>query len=583
MSCRIAHAGHLSESFQVKTGVRQGCLLSPFLFLLVIDWIIKSTTAGRKNGIQWTLWTQLDDLDFVDDLALLSHSHSQMQDKTTCLKATSAGTGLKINRKKTELMKINTTANTPVTVGGEPIREVESFVYLGSVVDGQGGTDRDITARIGKARAAMVMLKNIWASKVISTRTKLRIFNFNVKSVLLYRCETWRITKTMQQKIQSFFNTCLRRIFNIRWPEKIQNEEQWERAGQEPLAKQILRRKCSWIGHTLRKPASSTTRQAMTWNPQGKRKRGRPCNSWSDSETEASGPGPQSQSQPQSQSHSIEIWPRFLIVHCTAEGKKAARLHPFLVGETLRSCTGRPDASRLRSGDLLVECKRKAHSNSLLQLQKIGDYPVTVSPHRSLNSSRGVIRDEALADLGEAELIRALKSQAVTHAKVFKTGTIILTFGQPTAPEKLWAGFYWVKVKAFIPLPLRCFKCQRFGHGQASCRNDPTCAKCGGKDHDDKDCSSSPACINCKGSHPSSSKDCPKWKEECTIQRIRVEQKVSFPEARRMASARTQKGDKGVEVTNPFNVLEDMEVVTIEDRPLPPSPLVSPSKTSAVT
>nr|KAG5709228.1 hypothetical protein BaRGS_017980 [Batillaria attramentaria] len=280
MSCRIAHAGQLSESFEVKTGVRQGCLLSPFLFLLVIDWIMKTTTAGRKNGIQWTLWTQLDDLDFADDLALLSHSHSQMQDKTTCLEATSAGTGLKINRKKTELMKINTTANTPVTVGGEPIREVESFVYLGSVVDGQGGTDRDVTARIGKARAAMVMLKNVWASKVVSIRTKLRIFNSNVKSVLLYGCETWRTTKTMQQKIQTFLNTCLRRIFNIRWPEKIRNEELWERAGQEPVAKQILRRKWGWIGHTLRKPASSTTRQALTWNPQGKRKRGRPRNSW---------------------------------------------------------------------------------------------------------------------------------------------------------------------------------------------------------------------------------------------------------------------------------------------------------------
>nr|KAG5688556.1 hypothetical protein BaRGS_010191 [Batillaria attramentaria] len=274
MSCRIAHAGQLSESFEVKTGVRQGCLLSPFLFLLVIDWIMKTTTTGRKNGIQWTLWAQLDDLDFADDLALLSHSHSQMQDKTTCLEATSAGTGLKINRRKTELMKINTTANTPVTVGGEPIREVESFVYLGSVVDGQGGTDRDVTARIGKARAAMVMLKNIWASKVVSIRTKLRIFNSNVKSVLLYGCETWRTTKTMQQKIQTFLNTCLRRIFNIRWPEKIRNEELWERAGQEPAAKQILRRKWGWIGHTLRKPASSTTRQALTWNPQGKRKRG---------------------------------------------------------------------------------------------------------------------------------------------------------------------------------------------------------------------------------------------------------------------------------------------------------------------
>ena len=66
----------------------------------------------------------------------------------------------------------------------------------------------------------------------------------------------------------------------FQWQEKIRNEELWERAGQEPVAKQILRRKWGWIGHTLRKPASSTTRQALTWNPQGKRKRGRPRNSW---------------------------------------------------------------------------------------------------------------------------------------------------------------------------------------------------------------------------------------------------------------------------------------------------------------
>ena len=199
----------------MKTGVRQGCLVSPFLFLLAIDWIMKTTTTGRNNGIQWTLWTQLDDLDFADDLALLSHNHSQMQDKTTLLETTSAGTGIKINRKKTELMKMNTTANAPITVGGEPIREVESFVYLGSVVDQQGGTDRDVTAIIGKARAAFVMLKNIWASGEITMRTKLRIFNSNVKSVLLYRCETWRTAQTMQRKIQTFFNTCVRRIYKI--------------------------------------------------------------------------------------------------------------------------------------------------------------------------------------------------------------------------------------------------------------------------------------------------------------------------------------------------------------------------------
>jgi hypothetical protein len=119
-----------SESFEAKTRVRQECLLSPFLFLLVIDWITKTTTASRNNRIQWIPWTQLDDLDFADNLALLSHNHRQMQNKTTILETTSASTGLKINNKKTELMKINTTANVSVTVSGEPIRKVKTFIYL---------------------------------------------------------------------------------------------------------------------------------------------------------------------------------------------------------------------------------------------------------------------------------------------------------------------------------------------------------------------------------------------------------------------------------------------------------------------
>ena len=118
---------------------------------------MKNTTAGRNNGIQCGLCKQLDDLDFADDLALLSHNYAEMQEKTTRLEATSAGTGLMINKKKTELMKMNTTANTPITVGSESIRDVESFVYLGSVIDKQGGTDHDVRERIGKARGAFVI------------------------------------------------------------------------------------------------------------------------------------------------------------------------------------------------------------------------------------------------------------------------------------------------------------------------------------------------------------------------------------------------------------------------------------------
>jgi hypothetical protein len=64
------HESKLTESIDVKTGVKQGCLLSPFLFLLAIDYIMRESTEGKRNGIQWTMWQQLDDLDFTNDKLL---------------------------------------------------------------------------------------------------------------------------------------------------------------------------------------------------------------------------------------------------------------------------------------------------------------------------------------------------------------------------------------------------------------------------------------------------------------------------------------------------------------------------------
>ena len=125
MSCRVVHRGQLSDCFNVRTGVCQGCLLSPFMFLLVIDWIMRTTTEGKKNGVQRTPWTQLEDLDYADDLALLSHSHDQKQGKTTRLAATSERTRLKINRGKSKVMRFNTTNENPITVGGEQLEEVD--------------------------------------------------------------------------------------------------------------------------------------------------------------------------------------------------------------------------------------------------------------------------------------------------------------------------------------------------------------------------------------------------------------------------------------------------------------------------
>ena len=205
MSCRGVHGGQLSDHFEVKTGMRQGCLLLPLLSTLVVYWIMRTSTEGRKNGIQWTLWSQLDDLDFADDLAFLSHSNAQMQNKTTCLDSTSARISLHINNGKTKIIRMQQASDSPVTVVGQLLEEVNSFSCLGSMVDTLDGTDADVRARIGKARSAFLILKTVWGSREIEKSTKRRIFNTNVKSVLC-ESQTWRTTQATLQKLQTFIN-----------------------------------------------------------------------------------------------------------------------------------------------------------------------------------------------------------------------------------------------------------------------------------------------------------------------------------------------------------------------------------------
>ncbi|KAI0212468.1 hypothetical protein LSAT2_002611 [Lamellibrachia satsuma] len=127
---------------------------------------MKTATKEKRNGIQWMMLTQLDDLDFADDLALQSHSHWQMQDKTTELALVSERVGLKINKRKTKILRTNATCETPIMLEGETLDEVKDFKYLGSVVDTHGGTVADVKKRISKARVALHLLRNVWKSKL---------------------------------------------------------------------------------------------------------------------------------------------------------------------------------------------------------------------------------------------------------------------------------------------------------------------------------------------------------------------------------------------------------------------------------
>ena len=112
----MVHKGKLTEKFEIKTGIRQGCLLSPFPFILTIDWIMEAVTNRKRNGIQWTLWTQLDDL--------LSHNHQQMQTKTSDLHPTSVQIGLTTNKQETKILRINAGTDEPVTIEGTELKKL---------------------------------------------------------------------------------------------------------------------------------------------------------------------------------------------------------------------------------------------------------------------------------------------------------------------------------------------------------------------------------------------------------------------------------------------------------------------------
>ncbi|XP_055924575.1 uncharacterized protein LOC129956668 [Argiope bruennichi] len=198
----------------------------------------------------------------------------------------------------------------------------------------------------------------------------------------------------------------------------------------------------------------------------------------------------------------------------------------------------------MRSGDLLVEVNSRKQAQQIQKLKALGNVPITVSPHQSLNTSKGVITCGELLNVPIDIIKSEMKPQGVIdvrcitirrNGQLLETKHHILTFQTPKLPEFVYAGYIRRPVRQYIPNPLRCFQCQRFGH----CRGSLTCARCAEKGHDSQECFAQEKCVNCKGDHPSFSRSCPSWQLEKEIITIKIKEDISHPEARRRIQAQT--------------------------------------------
>ena len=126
---------------------------------------------------------------------------------------------------------------------------------MGATVSKDGGGAIDIERRLAKARGAFLRLNKIWSSGNIGRHTKIMLFKTLVLTVLLYGCETWKLTKRDEKKIDAFQFKCLRKILKIRWHQHISNERVADMAEVEKISNEVRRRRRCWIGHVSRKKA----------------------------------------------------------------------------------------------------------------------------------------------------------------------------------------------------------------------------------------------------------------------------------------------------------------------------------------
>ena len=265
----------LTEFVDIKRGVRQGCVLSPELFALYGEIILRAieTMDGFSLGGR-----NINNVRYADDTVLVADSVEKLQDLVNTVNVASEEKGLRINRGKTECMVVSKRNESPdclVTLQQEPVKKVEQFQYLGSVLTSDARCTTEIKRRIGIAKTAFRKMKNLLTNSRLSLQTRVRAIKTYVWSTLLYGCEAWTVSKAMEQRLEAVEMWCWRRMLRISWTERRSNTNILESIGsRRELLALVRKRQMSFFGHVMR--AEGLENLAMTGRIAGSRSRGRP-------------------------------------------------------------------------------------------------------------------------------------------------------------------------------------------------------------------------------------------------------------------------------------------------------------------
>ena len=298
MKGTVMFDGASSEEFEIKSGVKQGCVLAPTLFGIYFSLLLRHAFRDQVGGVfihsrsDGGLYNSqrlraktkirqilIRELLFADDAAVAAHSEEELQELLDAFSTACNNFGLTISKKKTQVLVQGGTSIKPViTIDDDQLEVVDSFTYLGSTVNNKLSLDQEINIRIGKASTTMNMLtKRVWNNTKLTTRTKILVYKACILSTLLYGSETWTAYAHQEKRLNSFHMRCLRRITGISWQDKITNTEVLERTGMPSLFTLLSQRRLRWLGHTRRMEDGRIPKDLLYSElKNGKRQQGRP-------------------------------------------------------------------------------------------------------------------------------------------------------------------------------------------------------------------------------------------------------------------------------------------------------------------
>ena len=196
---------------------------------------------------------------FADDCALNAGSEADMQRSVDKFSIACTNFGLTISIKKTEVLHQPAPGKPYVepniTVNGQRLSAVNRFTYLGSTLSQNATIEDEVNVRITRASVTFGRLHaNVWNRRGISIQTKLKVYRAIVLPTLLYACETWTVYQRHAKKLNHFHTTCLRKLLNIKWQDKIPDTDVLAQADLPSIYTILMQSQLRWAGQVARMP-----------------------------------------------------------------------------------------------------------------------------------------------------------------------------------------------------------------------------------------------------------------------------------------------------------------------------------------